>query len=45
LPDGMPKFRPIPVGRNNCTQQNYQLPGNIAQVIDLRCLFGKNPVP
>jgi hypothetical protein len=30
--------RTLSFGRNNCTQQNRQFPGNIAQIIELRCL-------
>jgi hypothetical protein len=45
LPDGMPTFRPIPVGRNNCTQQNRRLPGRIVQGTGLCCLSGRNSVP
>lgn len=44
-PDGMPTFQPIQVGRNDCTQQNRQPPGNIVQAVDLRCLLGRNRVP
>jgi len=41
----MPTFRTIPVGRNNCTQQNGQFPDNIVQTTNLRCLSGRNSVP
>jgi len=26
-------------------ERNRQLPGNIAQIIDLRCLSERNPIP
>jgi len=35
---GSPAHRSWRVGHNNCTQQNRQLPGSIAQIIDSRCL-------
>jgi hypothetical protein len=37
--------RTLSFGRNNCTQQNRQLPSNIVQATSLRCLFGRNSVP